>query len=141
MTAYKFSEAAKSQMRKQLSTSILLTVLLFSIAIGLIVMKNDFYGRLLIAFGLIGLIITILITKKVRNINDVAYIKLYKDKIQINNNADETSRTFYFKDIRNSKLTKKGILFYVGQKDYRIVTSFLEKNEADELWKVLSKHR
>lgn len=141
MKTYKFSQSAKAQMRKQLSTSILLTVLIFVIAIGLLVMKSDFYGRLLIAFGLIGLIITITIIKKVRNINDMDYIKLYKDRIQINNNADETSKTFYFKDIKSSALTKKGIIFYVGQKDYRIITSFLEKHEVEELWKVFAKHR
>lgn len=141
MKTYKFSQGAKAQMRKQLSTSILLTVLIFTIAIGLLVMKSDFYGRLLIAFGLIGLIITITITKKVRNINDMDYIKLYKDRIEINNNANETSKTFYLKDIKSSELTKKGIIFYVGQKDYRIITSFLEKNEVEELWKVFAKHR
>lgn len=141
MKVYKFSEAAKSQMRKQLSTSILLTVLLFIISIGLLVTKSDFYGRLVLAFALIGLILTITIIKKVRRLNETAYIKLYKDKIEINNNVDEKSKTFYFKDIKSSTLTKKGIMFYVGQKDYRVITSFLEKSEADELWKVFSKHR
>ena len=141
MKVYKFSEAAKSQMRKQLSTSILLTVLLFVISIGLLITKSDFYGRLVLAFALVGLIFTIIIIKKVRRINDVSYIKLYKDKIEINNNADENSKTFYFKDINSSTLTNKGIIFYVGQKDYRIITNFLEKSEVDELWKIFSKHR
>lgn len=141
MKVYKFSEAAKSQMRKQLSRSILFTILLFIISVGLLVTKSDFYGRLVLAFALVGVILTITITKKVRKINDIAYIKLYQDKIEINNNADEKSKTFYFKDIKSSSLTKKGIGFYAGQNDYRIITSFLEKSDVDELWKIFSKYR
>lgn len=141
MKEYKFSEASKRYMRKQLSNSILLSSLLLIITIGLFIKKNLFYGRLLLAIFILGLIVTILVTKKVRIINDLIYIKVYKDKFELNNNMNEKPKTLYFRDVNKAMKDKKGIIFYVGKRDYRILASFLEQNEIDELWKRFSKYQ
>ncbi len=141
MKEYKFSEASKRYMRKQLSNSILLSSLLLIITIGLFVKKNLFYGRFLLVIFMVGLIITVLVTKKVRIINDLIYIKVYKDKFELNNNMNENPKTLYFRDINKAMRDKKGIIFYVGKRDYRILASFLDQNEIDELWKKFSKYQ
>ena len=141
MKEYKFSEASKRYMRKQLSNSILLSSLLLIITIGLFIKNNLFYGRFLLVIFIIGLIVTVLVTKKVRIINDLIYIKIYKDKFELNNNMNEKPKTLYFRDVNKAMRDKKGIIFYVGKRDYRILASFLEGSEIDELWKKLSKYQ
>ena len=141
MKEYKFSEASKRYMRKQLSNSILLSSLLLIITIGLFIKNNLFYGRFLLVIFTIGLIVTGLVTKKVRIINDLIYIKIYKDKFELNNNMNEKPKTLYFRDVNKAMRDKKGIIFYVGKRDYRILASFLEGSEIDELWKKLSKYQ
>ncbi|MEW8995013.1 hypothetical protein [Clostridium sp.] len=141
MKEYKFSETSKRYMRKQLSNSILLSCLLLIITIGLFIKNSLFYGRLLLVISIIGLIVTGLVTKKVRIIDDLNYIKIYKDKFCINNNMNEKPKTLYFGDVNKAMRDKKGIIFYVGKRDYRILSSFLEQSEIDELWKKFSKYQ
>jgi len=141
MKEYKFSETSKRYMRKQLSNSILLSSLLLIITIGLFIKNSLFYGRLLLVIFIIGLIVTVLVTKKVRIIDDLNYIKIYKDKFCINNNMNEKPKTLYFGDENKAMRDKKGIIFYVGKRDYRILSSFLEQSEIDELWKKFSKYQ
>jgi hypothetical protein len=137
---YKFSEASKKYMRKQLSNSILLSSLLLMIAIGLFIKNSFFYGRFLLVFFIIGVIVTTLVTKKVRIINDLIYIKTYKDKFELNNNMNGKPKTLYFRDVNKAMRDKKGIIFYVGKRDYRILSSFLKKSEIDEIWKHFSRY-
>ncbi len=141
MKEYRFSEASKRYMRKQLSNSILLSSLLLIITIGLFIRNNLFYGRFLLVFSIVGLIVTGLVTKKVRIIDELNYIKIYKDKFCINNNMNEKSKTFYFKDVYKARRDNKGIIFYVRKRDYRILSSFLEQSEVDELWKKFSRYK
>ena len=141
MKEYKFSEASKRHMRKQLSNSILLSSLLLIITIGLFIKNNLFYGRFLLVIFTIGLIVTVIVTKKVRIINDLIYIKIYKDKFELNNNMNEKPKTLYFRDVNKAMRDKKGIIFYVGKRDYRILASFLEQSEIDELWNKFSKYQ
>jgi len=89
---------------------------------------------------MMGLIVTGLVTKKVRIIDDLNYIKIYKDKFYINNNMNEKPKTLYFRDVNKAMRDKKGIIFYVGKRDYRILASFLEQSEVDELWKKFSRY-
>lgn len=140
MKEYKFSEASKKYMRKQLSNSILLSSLLLIIAIGLFIKNSVFYGRFLLVFFIIGLMVTTLVTKKVRIINDLIYIKTYKDKFELNNNMNGKPKTLYFRDVNKAMRNKKGIIFYVGKRDYRILSSFLNKSEIDEIWKQFSRY-
>jgi hypothetical protein len=137
---YKFSEDSKKYMRKQLSNSILLSSLLLMIAIGLFIKNSFFYGRFLLVFFIIGVIVTTLVTKKVRIINDLIYIKTYKDKFELNNNMNGKPKTLYFRDVNKAMRDKKGIIFYVGKRDYRILSSFLKKSEIDEIWKHFSRY-
>ena len=141
MKEYRFSEASKKYMRKQLSNSILLSSLLLIIAIGLFIKNSFFYGRFLLVFFIIGLIVTTLVTKKVRIINDLIYIKTYKDKFELNNNMNGKPKTLYFRDVNKAMRDKKGIIFYVGKRDYRILSSFLKKSEVDEIWKQFSRYK
>lgn len=140
MKEYKFSEDSKKYMRKQLSNSILLSSLLLIIAIGLFIKNSFFYGRFLLVFFIIGVIVTTLVTKKVRIINDLIYIKIYKDKFELNNNMNGKPKTLYFRDVNKAMRDKKGIIFYVGKRDYRILSSFLKKSEIDEIWKHFSRY-
>ncbi len=141
MKEYRFSEASKRYMRKQLYNSILLSSLLLIITIGLFIRNNLFYGRFLLVFFIVGLIVTGLVTKKVRSIDELKYIKVYKDKFCINNNMNEKPKTFYFRDVNKAMRDNKGIIFYVGKRDYRILSSFLEQSEVDELWKKFSRYK
>ncbi|WP_346896270.1 hypothetical protein [Clostridium sp. UBA7503] len=141
MKEYSFSEASKRYMRKQLSNSILLSSLLLIITIGLFIRNNLFYGRFLLVFSIVGLIVTGLVTKKIRIIDELNYIKVYKDKFCINNNMNGKSKIFYFKDVYKARRDNKGIIFYVGKRDYRILSSFLEQSEVDELWKKFSRYK
>jgi len=141
MKEYRFSEASKRYMRKQLSNSILLSSLLLIITIGLFIRNNLFYGRFLLVFFIVGLIVTGLVTKKVRSIDELKYIKVYKDKFCINNNMNEKPKTLYFRDVNKAMRDNKGIIFYVGKRDYRILSSFLEQSEVDELWKKFSRYK
>jgi len=141
MKEYKFSEASKRYMRKQLSNSILLSSLLLLITMGFFIKNSLFYGRFLLVIFIIGLIVTVLVTKKVRIINDLIYIKIYKDKFELNNNMNEKPKTLYFRDVNKAMRDKKGIIFYVGKRDYRILASFLEESEIDELWKKFYKYQ
>ncbi|MEG1256907.1 hypothetical protein [Clostridium sp.] len=140
MKEYKFSEASKKYMRKQLANSILLTSLLLVISIGMFLKQSIFYGRFLLAFSIIGIIVTVIVTRKIRTIDDLIYIKLYKDRFELNNNVSTNPKILYFNDINKATLSKKGIMFYAGKRDYRILSSFLEKVEIDELWKKFSKY-
>lgn len=141
MKEYKFSEASKRYMRKQLSNSILLSSLILIITIGLFIKNSLFYGRFLLVIFIIGLIVTVLVTKKVRIINELIYIKIYKDKFELNNNMNEKPKPLYFRDVNKAMRDEKGIIFYVGKRDYRILASFLEQSEIDELWKKFSKYQ
>jgi len=110
------------------------------IAIGLFIKNRFFYGRFLLVFFIIGVIVTTLVTKKVRIINDLIYIKTYKDKFELNNNMNGKPKTLYFRDVNKAMRDKKGIIFYVGKRDYRILSSFLKKSEIDEIWKHFSRY-
>lgn len=140
MKEYKFNEASKRYMRKQLANSILLTTLLLIISVGLFIKQNIFYGRLLLVFSVVGIIVTVIVTRKIRSINELTYIKLYKDRFELNNNVNTNPKILYFKDVNRATFNKKGIIFYSGRRDYRILSSFLEQQEIDELWKKFSKY-
>jgi uncharacterized protein YqgQ len=49
-------------------------------------------------------------------------------------------KTLYFRDVNKAMRDKKGIIFYVGKRDYRILSSFLKKSEIDEIWKHFSRY-
>ncbi len=54
---------------------------------------------------------------------------------------NEKPKTLYFRDVNKAMRNNKGIIFYVGKRDYRILSSFLEQSEVDELWKKFSRYK
>ncbi len=134
MKQYKFSNTSRKYVSKQLSVSVLLTLSLIITTIGLFVQGNMFYGKFLFVLSVIGIIATIIIIKKVRIINDIFYVKIYKDSFELNSNMSLKPKIIYFRNIDKAKFDKKGIRIQEGYKEYRILSAFLENKEVEELW-------
>ncbi|MDU1414292.1 MAG: hypothetical protein E6929_15865 [Clostridium sp.] len=139
MKEYRFSKIAKIQMRKQLANTILLTILILFISIGFYIKKSLFYGRLLLIFGIIGCLLTVIITRKVRRLNDIFYLKVFKDRIELNSNINYKGQIIMLNEIIGIKEDKKGAIILVSNKKYRILKSFLEDIEWTEVRRHLSK--
>lgn len=139
MKEYRFSKIAKIQMRKQLANTILLTILILFISIGFYIKKSLFYGRLLLIFGIIGCLLTVIITRKVRRLNDIFYLKIFKDRIELNSNINYKGQIIMLNEIIGIKEDKKGAIILVSNKKYRILKSFLEDIEWTEVRRHLSK--
>lgn len=139
MKEYGFSKIAKIQMRKQLANTILLTILILFISIGFYIKKSLFYGRLLLIFGIIGCLVTVIITRKVRRLNDISYLKMFKDRIELNSNINYKGQIIMLNEIVSIKEDKKGAIILVSNKKYRILKSFLEDMEWAEVRRHLSK--
>ena len=139
MKEYRFSKIAKIQMRKQLANTILLTILILFISIGFYIKKSLFYGRLLLIFGIIGCLLTVIITRKVRRLNDISYLKMFKDRIELNSNINYKGQIIMLNEIIGIKEDKKGAIILVSNKKYRILKSFLEDIEWTEVRRHLSK--
>ena len=139
MKEYRFSKIAKIQMRKQLANTILLTILILFISIGFYIKKSLFYGRLLLIFGIIGCLLTVIITRKVRRLNDIFYLKIFKDRMELNSNINYKGQIIMLNEIIGIKEDKKGAIILVSNKKYRILKSFLEDMEWTEVRRHLSK--
>ena len=139
MKEYRFSKIAKIQMRKQLANTILLTILILFISIGFYIKKSLFYGRLLLIVGIIGCLLTVIITRKVRRLNDIFYLKIFKDRIELNSNINYKGQIIMLNEIIGIKEDKKGAIILVSNKKYRILKSFLEDIEWIEVRRHLSK--
>ena len=139
MKEYRFSKIAKIQMRKQLANTILLTILILFISIGFYIKKSLFYGRLLLIFGIIGCLVTVIITRKVRRLNDISYLKMFKDRIELNSNINYKGQIIMLNEIVSIKEDKKGAIILVSNKKYRILKSFLEDMEWTEVKKYITR--
>ena len=139
MKEYRFSKIAKIQMRKQLANTILLTILILFISIGFYIKKSLFYGRLLLIVGIIGCLLTVIITRKVRRLNDIFYLKIFKDRMELNSNINYKGQIIMINEIIGIKEDKKGAIILVSNKKYRILKSFLEDMEWTEVRRHLSK--
>lgn len=137
MKEYRFSKIAKIQMRKQLANTILLTILILFISIGFYIKKSLFYGRLLLIFGIIGCLVTVIITRKVRRLNDIFYLKIFKDRIELNSNINYKGQIIMLNEIVSIKEDKKGAIILASNKKYRILKSFLEDMEWTEVKKYI----
>ena len=139
MKEYRFSKIAKIQMRKQLANTILLTILILFISIGFYIKKSLFYGRLLLIFGIIGCLVTVIITRKVRRLNDISYLKMFKDRIELNSNINYKGQIIMLNEIVSIKEDKKGAIILASNKKYRILKSFLEDMEWTEVKKYITR--
>ena len=139
MKEYRFSKIAKIQMRKQLANTILLTILILFISIGFYIKKSLFYGRLLLIFGIIGCLVTVIITRKVRRLNDIFYLKIFKDRIELNSNINYKGQIIMLNEIVSIKEDKKGAIILASNKKYRILKSFLEDMEWTEVKKYITR--
>lgn len=139
MKEYRFSKIAKIQMRKQLANTILLTILILFISIGFYIKKSLFYGRLLLIFGIIGCLLTVIITSKVRRLNDIFYLKIFKDRIELNSNINYKGQIIMLNEIVSIKEDKKGAIILASNKKYRILKSFLEDMEWTEVKKYINR--
>ena len=90
-------------------------------------------------FGIIGCLLTVIITRKVRRLNDIFYLKVFKDRIELNSNINYKGQIIMLNEIIGIKEDKKGAIILVSNKKYRILKSFLEDIEWTEVRRHLSK--
>ena len=140
MQEFKFSSATKRFTRKQMVLSMLMTFSFIITTIGLFVKQDIFYARLLLALSIVSFVISYTIIKKVRNIDELNYLVIQKDRFTLNNNINLKAKTFRFNDIKDVRYTMQGIKFRVGIREYRIAFNFLEEKEIEKIKRVFDKY-
>jgi len=140
MQEFKFSAATKRFTRNQMVLSMLMTFSFIITTIGLFIKQDIFYARLLLALSIVSFVISYTIIKKVRNIDELNYLVIQKDRFTLNNNINLKAKTFRFNDIKDVRYTMQGIKFRVGIREYRIAFNFLEEKEIEKIKRVFDKY-
>lgn len=140
MKEFKFNVGTKKYTRRQLALSMLMTISFIITTIGLFIREKIFYGRLFLVLVIVGVLVTYLIIKKVRNIDNINYLKIEKDRFELNNNISERGKVIKFNDIKDVRYTMKGIKFRVGIREYRILYGFLEEQDVEKVKKVFERY-
>lgn len=140
MQEFKFSAATKRFTRKQMVLSMLMTFSFIITTIGLFIKQDIFYARLLLVLSIVSLLIAYTIIKKVRNIDELNYLVIQRDRFTLNNNINLKAKTIRFNDIKDVRYTMQGIKFRVGIREYRIAFSFLEEKDIEKVKKVFDRY-
>jgi len=140
MQEFKFSAATKRFTRKQMVLSMLMTFSFIITTIGLFIKQDIFYARLLLVLSIVSFLIAYTIIKKVRNIDELNYLVIQRDRFTLNNNINLKAKTIRFNDIKDVRYTMQGIKFRVGIREYRIAFSFLEEKDIEKVKKVFDRY-
>jgi len=140
MQEFKFSAATKRFTRKQMVLSMLMTFSFIITTIGLFIKQDIFYARLLLVLSIVSFFIAYTIIKKVRNIDELNYLVIQRDRFTLNNNINLKAKTIRFNDIKDVRYTMQGIKFRVGIREYRIAFSFLEEKDIEKVKKVFDRY-
>jgi hypothetical protein len=140
MKEFKFNAATKRHTRKQLGISLLMSVSFIVTTIGLFLREKIFYGRLFLVLTIVAILISYLVIKKVRIIENINYLTIEKDRFELNNNIALKGKMFKFNDISDVRFTMKAIKFRVGIRDYRIAYYFLTESDVEKVKKVFERY-
>ncbi|MEG0772524.1 hypothetical protein [Clostridium sp.] len=140
MKEFKFNAATKRHTRKQLAISLLMSVSFIITTIGLFLREKIFYGRLFLVLTIIAFLVSYLVIKKVKNIENINYLRIEKDRFELNNNISSKGKIFKFNDISDVRFTMKAIKFRVGIREYRIAYYFLDESDVEKVKKIFERY-